>query len=180
METGVTIMQMDAGLDTGNMLLWQALPILDTDTTASLHDKVADLGASLIVQALELASQGRLHPTPQPAEGVTYAHKIEKAEAPLDWSLPATELAARVRAFDPFPGANFSDGGEVVKVWAAQAVEGSGAPGEVLAAAGDTLIVACGSDALALTQLQRPGGRRLGAREFLAARPLAIGHRLGA
>jgi methionyl-tRNA formyltransferase len=116
--------------------------------------------------------------TPQPLEGVTYAHKIEKAEAPLDWQRPALELARRVRAFDPFPGANFSRQGEVIKAWAAQAVDGTGAPGEVLSAGPAGLVVACGEGALALTQLQRPGGRRLGVREFLAACPIAVGERL--
>ena len=104
-ETGVTIMQMDAGLDTGDMLLVEKTPIAPTDTTAVLHDCLADLGGRMIVEALELAACGGLQPVPQPAEGVTYAHKIEKAESEIDWSLPAHVIGQRIRAFDPFPGA---------------------------------------------------------------------------
>ncbi|MEX8517760.1 MAG: methionyl-tRNA formyltransferase [Leptothrix sp. (in: b-proteobacteria)] len=177
-ETGITIMQMDEGLDTGDMLLIEREAIRPDDTTATLHDRLAELGARMIVTALDQLSRGALPATRQPAEGVTYAHKIEKAEAPLDWQRPALELARRVRAFDPFPGANFSRQSEVIKAWAAQAVASSGAPGEVLSAGPAGLVVACGEGALALTQLQRPGGRRLGVREFLAACPIAVGERL--
>jgi methionyl-tRNA formyltransferase len=179
-ETGITIMQMDEGLDTGDMLLIEREAIRPDDTTAALHDRLAELGARMIVSALDRLSSGTLPATKQPAEGVTYAHKIEKAEAPLDWQRPAAELARRVRAFDPFPGANFSRQGEVIKAWAAQAVAGSGAPGEVLSAGAAGLVVACGEGALALTQLQRPGGRRLGVREFLAACSVAVGEQLSA
>ncbi|MEY4753673.1 MAG: hypothetical protein RJA44_1348 [Pseudomonadota bacterium] len=169
-ETGITIMQMDAGLDTGAMLLVEADPIRADDSTATLHDRLAAQGARLIVQALQrLAAGERLPATPQPAEGVSYAHKIEKAEAPLDWQRPAAELGRRVRAFDPFPGATCQCRGETVKVWAAEAVAGQGEPGTLLSASPEALVVACGDGALALTQLQRPGGRRIGAREFLAA-----------
>jgi methionyl-tRNA formyltransferase len=106
-ETGVTIMQMDAGLDTGAMLLTEKLPIGPRDTTASLHDRLADMGGRLIVEALELAACGGLQPVPQPEQGVTYAHKIEKSESAVDWSLPAHVIGRRVRAFDPFPGFNW-------------------------------------------------------------------------
>ncbi len=170
-ETGITIMQMDAGLDTGDMLLVERTPIGEDDTTAVLHDRLATLGGRLIVEALEMAACGGLSRTPQPAEGVTYAHKIEKAEAAIDWRLPARVLAARVRAFDPFPGTTFCMPGEkateTIKLWAAGVVPASGQPGEVLQAQGDTLIVACGEQALALRTLQRPGGKRISAREFL-------------
>lgn len=174
-ETGITIMQMDAGLDTGDMLLVERTPIGEDDTTASLHDRLATLGGRLIVEALEMAACGGLSRTPQPAEGVTYAHKIEKAEAAIDWRLPARTLAARVRAFDPFPGCTLAwpTGAEAdapkdtIKLWAAGVVPASGQPGEVLQAQGDTLIVACGEQALALRTLQRPGGKRISAREFL-------------
>ena len=180
-ETGITIMQMDAGLDTGDMLLVAPEPIRPDDTTAALHDRLATLGGRLIVEALALAARGGLTATPQPAEGVTYAHKIDKKEAALDWTLPAEALARRVRAFDPFPGASFSRGSEVVKVWQARAVAGQGAPGSVLSVdgEGDGIVVACGTGALALTSLQRPGGRRQPVREFLRGCPVSPGERLG-
>ncbi len=168
-ETGITIMQMDAGLDTGDMLLIGAEPIREGDTTAVLHDRLAALGGRLIVAAL--AQAGALVRTPQPTEGVNYAHKIEKAEAAIDWSQPAAIIERRVRAFDPFPGCTFmlqtDKGPEVVKLWRASVVPASGSPGEVLHAQGDTLVVACGEQALALHTLQRPGGKRVAAREFL-------------
>lgn len=177
-ETGITIMQMDAGLDTGDMLRVEREPIRADDSTASLHDRLAALGGHLIVEALELAACGRLVRTPQPAEGASYAHKIEKAEAAIGWSQPAAVIERRVRAFDPFPGASFLLDGEVVKLWRASAAPGQGEPGRVLAV-GQTLRVACGDGALDLLQLQRPGGRRLGVREFLASKPgLAAGQRL--
>ena len=168
-ETGITIMQMDAGLDTGDMLLIGAEPIREGDTTAVLHDRLAALGGRLIVAAL--AQAGALVRTPQPTEGVNYAHKIEKAEAAIDWSQPAAVIERRVRAFDPFPGCTFTlqtdKGPEVVKLWRASVVPASGSPGEVLHAQGDTLVVACGEQALALHTLQRPGSKRVAAREFL-------------
>jgi methionyl-tRNA formyltransferase len=168
-ETGITIMQMDAGLDTGDMLLMGREPIRADDTTAVLHDRLAAMGGALIAEALAQADQ--LTRTPQPAEGVTYAHKIEKAESALDWSLPAATLARRVRAFDPFPGTTFTlstdKGTEVVKLWRASVVTASGQPGEVLHAQGEACVVACGEHALALHTLQRPGGKRVAAREFL-------------
>ena len=171
-ETGITIMQMDAGLDTGDMLLMAREAILPEDTTAVLHDRLAAMGGRLIVDALARVDGGGLTRTPQPSDGVTYAHKIEKAEAAIDWRLSAATLARRVRAFDPFPGCSFTlpgaaKGADTVKVWAASAVPGSGRPGEVLHAQGDTLVVACGEQALALHTLQKPGGKRVAAREFL-------------
>ncbi|MGE5450262.1 MAG: methionyl-tRNA formyltransferase [Acidobacteriota bacterium] len=168
-QTGITIMQMDAGLDTGDMLLVEKDAIRPDDTTAALHDRLAALGGRLIVEALELAACGGLTATPQPAEGVTYAHKIDKAEAAIDWRLPASVLARRVRAFDPFPGCTFGLGDQTIKLWAAGVVDASGAPGQVLQAHGDTLVVACGEQALALHTLQRPGGKRVAARDFLHA-----------
>jgi methionyl-tRNA formyltransferase len=177
-ETGVTIMQMDAGLDTGDMLLVAPEPIRPDDTTATLHDRLATLGGQWIVEALALAARGGLTATPQPAEGITYAHKIDKQEAALDWTLPAAVLARRVRAFDPFPGASFRRTGEVVKVWQADAVDGQGAPGTVLAVESDRLVVACGVGALALTSLQRPGGRRQPVREVLQRWAIGVGESL--
>lgn len=180
-ETGVTIMQMDAGLDTGDMLLAKREPIRADDSSAVLQDRLAVLGGRLIVEALELAACGGLTRTPQPGEGVTYAEKIAKAEAPIDWSQPAAMIERRLRAFDPFPGATFVLGPETVKLWRALPAEGNDEPGTVLNA-DDRLLIACGKGALELQQLQRPGGRRIGVREFLlAARPaLQPGLRLGA
>ncbi|MCU0763286.1 MAG: methionyl-tRNA formyltransferase [Hydrogenophaga sp.] len=179
-DTGVTIMQMDAGLDTGDMLLTERLSIGPEDTTASLHDRLAALGGRLIVEALELAACGGLRPVPQPAEGVTYAHKIEKSEAAIDWRLPALVTERRVRAFDPFPGASCTLDGESVKVWAARA-EGGGdsAPGTVLAVADDGIRVQTGDGVLVLTRLQRPGGKRLAVADFLRGFALEPGQVLG-
>jgi methionyl-tRNA formyltransferase len=179
-RTGITIMQMDAGLDTGPMLMVESLPIGAADTAATLHDRLAVLGGRLIVEALEAAACGGLVPQAQPAEGVTYAHKIEKAEGTIDWSQRAAVIERRVRAFDPFPGASFTAGGEVVKLWRAalrpHAAEAM--PGEVLEADTQHVVVACGDGALALQELQRPGGRRLPVAAFQAARPLRAGDRL--
>jgi methionyl-tRNA formyltransferase len=178
-ESGITIMQMDEGLDTGDMLLREGEPIRADDTTGSLHDRLAALGGRLIVEALELAACGGLRAEPQPAEGVNYAHKIEKAEALVDWSLPADTIERRLRAFDPFPGAHTTHAGESIKLWAALCVPGRGAPGEVLALGAEGITVACGEGALRLTQLQRAGGKRLGAADFLRGFALAPGQRLG-
>lgn len=169
-ETGVTIMLMEEGLDTGPMLLMEALPIAAQDTTGTLHDKLAALGARMIVEALHKLD--KLEAEPQPEEGVTYAAKIAKEEAKLDWSLPAEVLWRRVRAFNPFPGAFGVAGGVNVKVWNAQPAAGSGAPGTVLSADAQGIVVACGAGALALTELQKPGGKRLPAAEFLKGFPL--------
>jgi methionyl-tRNA formyltransferase len=169
-QTGVTIMQMDAGLDTGDMLLREAVTIAPHDTSASLHDKLAALGGRLIVEALELAACGGLKPVPQPGEGVTYAHKIEKAEAAIDWSQPAESIARRIRAFDPFPGATGVVAGEVVKLWSADPLPdgaGGGTPGRIESIDAGGLHVRCGSGALRITQLQRAGGKRLPVADFL-------------
>ncbi|MCE4539454.1 methionyl-tRNA formyltransferase [Pelomonas sp. P7] len=176
-ETGITIMQMDAGLDTGAMCVVERLAIRPDDTTATLHDRLAALGGRLIVEALEMAACGGLPHTPQPAEGVTYAHKIEKAEAAIDWTRPAAEIERRLRAFDPFPGGVATLAGEAVKVWRAEVVEGRGQPGEVIATGP---VVACGEGALRLTELQRAGGKRGPAAAFLQSRPMAVGERFGA
>ena len=178
-ETGVTIMQMDVGLDTGDMLLTQSLPIAADDTTATLHDKVADLGAAMVVQALELAAQGALQPVKQPEDGVTYAHKIEKHEAPIDWRLDAATIVRRVRAFNPFPGASTVLGGETIKVWAAHAGEGESTEdyGQIVALAPEGIAVAAMHSIAILTELQRPGGKRLPVAEFLRGCPLQVGQR---
>ena len=176
-HTGVTIMQMDIGLDTGDMCLMERLPIAPTDTTASLHDKLAELGGRMIVEALELSACGGLTRTPQPAEGVTYAHKIEKSESWMDWSCSAAELDRRLRAFNPFPGGATQLGAEVIKLWTAlpQDYTGNAVPGTVLSADADGVRVACGEGALCLTQLQRAGGKRLPAADFLRGFELPAG-----
>jgi len=160
-ETGVSIMQMDAGLDTGDVWLVRKLPITPDDTGASLHDRLAVLGARTLVEVLDRLGRSELAAVPQPPAGVTYAHKIDKHEAALDWRAGATLLERRVRAFDPFPGATLIDRGSTLKVWRAAVRSGRGAPGEILSTLPDPLIVACGDGSLELLVLQRPGGRRL-------------------
>jgi len=178
-ETGITIMQMDAGLDTGDMLLVEEFAIAPTDSTATLHDRLADLGGRLIVEALELAACGGMTRQPQPQMGISYAHKIEKAESVIDWRQSARQIERRLRAFDPFPGGQGTLDGEVIKIWQAALEDAQGAPGEVLAADASGLLVACGEQALRLTQLQRSGGKRLPASAFLQARPVTVGARFG-
>lgn len=166
-ETGVTLMRMEAGLDTGPMLLRESLPIEDDDSAGTLHDKLAALGARLIVDALSRLERGELVGEAQPAEGITYAAKLDKAEAALDWHRSAVELDRAVRAFNPFPGAVARIGGESIKVWRAVPFQATGEPGTVLAAGSEGIIVACGEGALRLTEMQRAGGKRLSARDFL-------------
>ena len=162
-SSGITIMQMDAGLDTGAMLLRESVNISPDDTTGSLHDKLARIGGDLIVDAL--ARLDALMPIPQPTDGVTYATKISKAEAQLDWNESAETLARKIRAFNPFPGATFSLNGEPVKVWRAEAVgDSSGvehAPGQLLSADRNAIDVTCRQGVLRLLELQSPGGRRV-------------------
>ena len=178
-QTGITIMQMDAGLDTGPMLISEPEPIGADDTSATLHDRLAERGARLIVQALGTLAQGRaLAPHPQPDAGATYAHKIEKAEAAIDWTLPAAVIERRARAFDPFPGLTFTHAGQTIKLWRAQVVPGQGEAGTVLAAPDGRCVVACGEGALELLTLQRPGHRRVSARERLPTLALDPGTRL--
>lgn len=183
-ETGVTIMQMDAGLDTGDMLLAERTAIGPDDSTGTLHDRLAVLGARLAVEALELAACGGLVRQPQPAEGVSYAAKIDKAEAQVDWSQPAAAIERRLRAFDPFPGAASALAGEPVKLWRAELASGAGpadaAPGTVLTAGPAGIEVATGDGVLRLTELQRAGGKRLGVADFLRGVAIAPGQRFGA
>jgi len=166
-QTGITIMQMDAGLDTGAMLLTEATPIGPDDTSGTLHDRLAAIGARLVVQALARLQAGPLPGTPQPAAGASYASKIDKSEAAIVWRQPAAVIERRLRAFDPFPGCTAELLGQSVKVWRAHVAPGAGEPGAVLTASDGRLVVACGDGALELTELQWPGGRRVGAREFL-------------
>jgi methionyl-tRNA formyltransferase len=185
--TGITIMQMDAGLDTGDMLLARALPIEAADSAATLLERLSTLGAALIAEALAGLSGQALQRVPQPASGVTYAHKIDKGEAAIRWSEPAAVIERRVRAFDPFPGASTRLDGDLIKVWRAEfagsdeaAVAAGAAAGEIVAVSPAGVLVACGTGALRLTELQRSGGRRLTTREFLAGHDLRPGNRFDA
>jgi methionyl-tRNA formyltransferase len=179
LETGVTIMQMDAGLDTGDMLLMEKLAIENTDTTGTLHDKLAALGGQMIVQALKLAASGGLHPVRQADEGVSYAHKIEKTEAAVDWTQPVAVIDRHIRAMSPFPGATAQLGLDTVKLWHAE-IDSCSRPvdvccGHILSANADGVRVACGDGVLALTDLQRAGGKRLSAADFLRGFALQAG-----
>ncbi len=183
-QTGITIMQMDAGLDTGDMLLRSALDILPQDTTSSLHDRLAELGGQCIVQALQALAVGPLARVPQPVQGVNYAHKIEKTESTVDWTQPVEAIERRLRAFDPFPGASTTVGGETIKLWASE-IDSMQRPqdarcGQILHIDGTGVAVACGTGVLRLTALQRAGGKRLGAQAFLAGFDLQPGMVLGA
>ncbi|MEY3871334.1 MAG: hypothetical protein RLZZ296_329 [Pseudomonadota bacterium] len=171
-ETGVTIMQMDAGLDTGDMLLLETLPIGPHDSTDTLHDQLAELGGRMIVQALELAQTGGLQAVPQPSEGITYAHKIDKSEAALDWTQPVAALERRIRAFNPFPVACSALQGETIKFWRAEVLADvmppcSAAAGEVLAASAEGVDIAAFGGVLRVSRLQKAGGKPLDAADFL-------------
>ena len=170
-ETGVTIMQMDAGLDTGDMLMAHTLPITASDTTASLHDRLAVLGGRLMLLTLEKAAAGELRPVQQPAEGISYAHKIEKHEAAIDWAQPARLITQRIRAFNPFPGASTQLNGELFKIWSAKLAPGRPPEdtkfGTILAVATEGIAVAAINSIVTISELQRPGGKRLSAADFL-------------
>ena len=179
-ETGITIMQMAAGLDTGPMLLRESIAIAVDDTTATLHDKLANLGGKLIVNALDRLQNATLLATPQPDASITYAEKISKAEALIDWNGSAEEIERRVRAFNPFPIAQTVWRGEPLRVWKAElSGDENQTPGTIIAVEKDRIIVACHSGALALTELQRAGGKRLAAREFLHGITIQVGDRFG-
>ena len=177
LETGITIMQMDAGLDTGPMLLKRVEAIQDDDTTGSLHDRLAWIGSELIVEALDALKSAPDTPMPPPhrAIGATYAAKIGKAEAPVDWSRPATEIARDVRAFNPFPGALATLEGAPIKLWRARAIDAVGAGVAGLRGEPAGVLIACGDGPLCITELQRPGGKRLSAANFLRGMPIAVG-----
>ena len=189
-ETGITIMQMDAGLDTGDMLLVEKSPIATGDTTPELHDKLSELGGRLIVEALEQAARGDLKRTPQPLDGITYAHKIDKAESAVDWRLTATQIERRMRAFAPSPGCSGVLRGETIKLSAAQAIpseyyQNMSASGSFYMGEGTILLVneqgvdvlCAANSVLRITELQRAGGKRLPASEFLRSFPLQAGEK---
>lgn len=176
-ETGITIMQMDTGLDTGAMLLRKGIAIAANDTAQTLHDKLATLGAAAIVEALELLQQNRLLPEAQDHTLATYAAKLSKDEARINWNQAAAQIERAVRAYNPAPGAFTSRNGETLKVWAAEAAHGEGAPGTVLAADNDGIVIASAHGALRLTELQRAGAKRLTVAQFLAGMTIAPGER---
>lgn len=180
-ETGVTIMKMDAGLDTGDILSQTRTPILPDDNSQTLHDRLAQLGADLLVATIPDFVAGKIQPRPQPAEGASYAAKIKKEDGKIDWSEPAEKILNQLRAFTPWPGAftflKAESKLQLLKIWKAEIVEKSGNTGEILSADKNGIVAACGKDALRILELQREGGRRLSAQEFLAGHPLKQGGR---
>ena len=183
-ETGVTIMKMDAGLDTGDILAQQPTPIHPEDTSETLHDRLAELGAELLMQTISDYVAGRIQPRPQPTEGVIYAPKINKQDGRIDWRQPARAIGNRVRAMVPWPSAfaYLPDQlpAHLLKIWQAEVVESTaGAPGEIIQANKTGIVVACGQGALRILALQREGGRRMSAQDFLAGHPLTPGLKLG-
>jgi methionyl-tRNA formyltransferase len=181
-ETGVTIMKMDAGLDTGDIVSEARTAITDSDTALTLHDRLAQIGGALLVRTIPDYVTGTLRPRPQPAEGASYARKIKKEDGRLDWSQPARVLWNRVRGLTPWPGTytllQRPPAPMLLKILRAGPVEDrSGAPGEILAASGDGILVACGEGALRILELQREGGKRLNSQPFLAGFPLRPGER---
>lgn len=184
-ETGVTIMRMDAGLDTGDILTTVTTPIAPADNAQTLHDRLAMLGAELLVQTIPAYVAGRITPRPQPAEGSTYARKISKEDGAIDWTQPARVLWNRIRAFTPWPGAftyqPAAPKPRLLKLWLAEVEPtATGAPGEILRADSTGLVIACGEQGLRILELQREGGRRLTTAQYLAGHPLAPGELLGA
>lgn len=183
-ETGITIMRVDAGLDTGDILTQETTPIEPSDNAQTLHDRLARMGARLLVRTIAEYVEGRITPRKQPAEGASYARKITKEDGRLDWNQPARVLWNRVRAFHPWPGAfTFLPNQPqrpLLKIWQAEVVTAPPRkPGQVLQADHSGITVACGRDALRVVELQREGGRRLNCREFLAGCPLRAGDMLG-
>ncbi len=182
-ETGVTLMRMDEGLDTGPILAMESVPIWRDDDAQSLHDRLAMLGADLLVRVLPDHLEGRITPRPQPDEGVSYARKITRDDGRLDWTRPAEAIERSIRAFTPWPGAYTFlpvDDRRLFKVWSAEALShGAGEPGTILRADRESLLVACSEGALQLIEVQREGGRRLSAGEFLTGCSLRAGQRLG-
>jgi methionyl-tRNA formyltransferase len=178
-ETGVTIMKMDAGLDTGPILSTRRTPILPADDSQILHDRLAQLGAELLVETIPAYVAGKIQSQPQPVEGATYAAKIKKEDGRIDWHSPAEKIWNRLRAFTPWPGAytflQAEPKPQLLKIWRAEVVEKSGQAGEILSADKTGIVVGCGQGALRILELQREGGKRLAVEAFLAGFPLAPG-----
>jgi methionyl-tRNA formyltransferase len=181
-ETGVTVMKMDVGLDTGPIVSQRRTAILPEDNSSTLHDRLARLGAELLAQTIPDFVTGKVQPVPQPAGGVSHAHKIKKEDGRIDWSLPAKTIWNRLRAFTPWPGAFTFLAGKpnphLLKIWKAEIAEQSGGAGEILSADKNGITVGCGENALRILELQREGGRRMNAPEFLAGHPLKAGEQI--
>jgi methionyl-tRNA formyltransferase len=182
-ETGVTIMKMDAGLDTGPVLSMRRTPILPTDDSQILHDRLAQLGAELLAETIPDYIAGKILPQPQPTEGSTYAAKIKKEDGQIDWNLPAQQICNRLRAFTPWPGAftflPAEPKPQLLKIWKAEVIEKSGKAGEILSADKTGIVVGCGEGALRILELQREGAKRLPAEQFLSGFPVKTGWWLG-
>lgn len=180
-ETGVTIMKMDIGLDTGAILTQEKTVIRDEDNAQTLHDRLAEMGANLLVRTIREYAVGQIQPRPQPAEGVSHVPKIKKEDGRIDWSQSATAIWNRVRAFTPWPGAftRFGNPPALLKIWQAETAQASGSPGQILAADKNGIVVGCGSGALRILNLQREGGKRLAAQEFLTGHAFGPGETLG-
>jgi methionyl-tRNA formyltransferase len=178
-ETGVTIMKMDAGLDTGGIISQTRTPILPEDNSQTLHDRLAQIGAELLVETIPDYVSGKILPKPQPAEGASYAAKIKKEDGKIDWNEPAVQIWNRLRAFTPWPGVftflQAEPKPQLLKIWKMEVAEKSGAAGEILSADRNGIVVACGKDALRILELQREGGKRLTTQQFLAGFPLKAG-----
>jgi methionyl-tRNA formyltransferase len=188
-ETGVTIMKMDVGLDTGAVVAMESTPIAESDTSQTLHDRLAELGAALLTRTIPGYVGGTIKPVAQSADGVVYAHKIKKQDGLIDWTQPARHIWNRVRGLIPWPGAfthlppdpksTSTRQPHLLKIWQAEVGTASGAPGEILSADKSGIVVACGSGSLRILQLQREGGKRLPPGDFLAGHPLPAGHQFG-
>jgi methionyl-tRNA formyltransferase len=178
-DTGVTIMKMDAGLDTGPILSQRRTAILPSDDSATLHSRLAQLGAELLMETIPDYVAGKIQPQPQPSDGMSHAPKIKKEDGCVDWNLPANTIWNRLRAFTPWPGAftflALEPKPHLLKIWKAEIVERSGAAGEILSADKSGILIACGQNALQILELQREGGRRLTVQEFLAGHVLKAG-----
>lgn len=181
-ETGVTVMQMEEGLDTGPIISQRAIPIEATDDAQTLHDKLAKVGAELLVPTLVDFAAGKIKAQPQDHAHATHVKKIKKEDGQLDWSQPARVLQNRIRAFTPWPGAftfqPIGDKPKLLKIWRAEVEKMSGVPGVVLAADNSGVVVSCGEDALRILRLQREGGRQMSVAEFLQGNPIRVGEQL--
>jgi len=182
-ETGVTIMKMNAGLDTGEIISQAHMPISPDDNSQTLHDRLAQLGAELLVKTIPDYVAGKIPSKPQPVEGVSYAAKIKKEHGKIDWNEPAEKILNRLRAFTPWPGGftflTAEPKPQLLKIWRAEIAEASGAAGEILSADKNGIVVACGKNALRILELQREGGRRMNAADFCAGHPLSAGLKFG-
>lgn len=176
-QTGVSLMQMTVGLDSGPVLDQQAIPILDMDTGGTLHDQLSHLGAEVLARNIQRIGDRKIHPVAQAEDQATYAHKLEKAESLIDWTCSAVTIERKVRAFNPWPVASTNYHGQMLRIHRVRVADDAlaGSPGEIVAVDGDAVHVQTGSGVVALEVLQRPGGRRLAAREFLNGMPLPVG-----